>query len=484
MNSGQQSSSTPPAPSQGMVPDLMKIGPAQVNTQMDVESDILEPVVFNQRFTRFRLQNKGILHSNSKLTFAVDVTNHAAGVCSFPLNVGVHAIIDRCVLKAGNKTICETSDFGHFSAYQSSFINPQHNKQREAFTTGRMMCRKWLYSSESDTDAEKYTLDFGIEVDERGGAAAHENSIPRVCQMESGANAGDSKNGTKSSPVFQIALNDLFPFLKMNQLPLYMFKEDIDLEIHYADSHKRGITVADHNTNFHIDSLEVSMIADYIYYPQEMMEAYANANSQMSFTYVDYRLNKRTVDNTGDTSQTVIQNVGGAGRIVNKLFYMLSEDQTAGTAEQSLTNVYNAQGTLIDRAAAAAASRNMGVLSHNVRYNDNYLYPIDITNRARLFSNLALAHGSNPFVSKDEYSGEQDLITTEKVQGRALKTSLDTKLQFVEDRLNRNERINSRGIELYDTWGGLPDNSFTWRVYLEVVRMASLNDGVLTPVFA
>lgn len=483
MNSGQQSSSASAAPQAGQVPDLMKIGAAQVNTQMDVETDILEPVVFNQKFTRFRLQNKGILHSNSKLTFAVDVTSHAAGVSSFPLNIGVHAIIDRCVLKTGNKTICETSDFGHFSSYQSSFINPQHNKQREAFTTGRMMCRKWLYKPGKDNEAEKYTLDFGNEVDERDGVANFKNSIPRVCDMQKGS--GDSKTGTKTSPVFQIALNDLFPFLKMNQLPLYMFKEDIDLEIHYADQHKRGITVTDHNTNFNIDSLQVSMIADYIYYPQEMMEAYANANSQMSFTYVDYRLNKRTINNSADISQTVIQNVGGAGRIVNKVFYMLSQDLVPNVAEQSLTNIYSAQGTRIQNGGGVAQeSRNMGVLSHNLRYNDNYLYPIDITNRARLFSNLALAHGSNPFVSKDEYSGEQDLITDENVQGRVLKTSLDTKLQFVEDRLNRNERINSRGLELYDTWGSLPPTSFTWRVYLEVVRLATLNNGILTPTFA
>jgi hypothetical protein len=475
-----KSSQAPQAPSQGMVPDLMKIGPAQVNTQMDVETDILEPVVFNQKFTRFRLQNKGILHSNSKLTFAVDVKNHAAGKCAFPLNVGVHAIIDRCVLKAGNKTICETSDFGHFSAYQSSFINPQHNKQREAYTTARMMCRKWIY--DNDTDASNYTLDFGIDNSEIGGAAAHINDIPRVCEMEK--NGGDSLNGTKTSPVYQIALNDLFPFLKMNQLPLYMFKEDIDLELHYSASHKRGFTKADHNTDFHIDQLECSMIADYIFYPQEMMEAYANANSQMSFTYVDYRLNKRTIDNSADTSQTAIQNVGGAGRIVNKLFYSLSQDKAAGTAEQSPFNVYTAQGTLIDRAAVAVASRHMGVLSHNIRYNDNYLYPIDITNRARLYSNLAQSHGSNPFISKDEYSGEQNLITTENVMGRELDTNLSTKLQFVEDRLNRNERVNSRGIELYETWGGLPGNVFTWRVYLEIVRMATLTDGILVPVFA
>lgn len=484
MEAGQMPSAPPQAgPSAGMVPDLMKIGPAQVNTQMDVETDILEPVVFNQNFCRFRLQNKGILHSNSKLTFSIDVTNHAAGKCSFPLNIGVHALIDRCVLKAGGKSICETSDFNHYSSYQSTFINPQHNKQREALTTGRMMCRKWDYTSHSDNAASKYTLDFGTEMDKRGlGAGAFKNDLPRFCIMEK--DGGDSKNGTKTSPVFQIALNDLFPFLKMNQLPLYMFKEDIDLELHFAASHKRGITVENHNTNFHIDQNQVSMIADYIYYPQEMMDAYASANAQMSFTYVDYRLNKRSVVADGVAANTAIQNVGGAGRIVNKLFYALSVDKAAGDAEQEPFNVYTAQGVEVDRANGTPAARDMGVLSHNIRYNDNYLYPIDITNRARLFSNLAQSHGSNPFISKDEYSGEFDLISAELVQGRALSANANTKFTFVEDRLNRNERVNSRGIEVYETWDLLPAATYVWRVWLEVVKMASLDNGVLTPVFA
>lgn len=479
----------PAGPSAGQVPDLMRIGPAQINTQMDVETDILEPVVFNEHFTRFRLQNKGILHSNSKLTFSVDVATHTAGVCSFPLNVGVHALIDRCVLKAGNKTICETSDFAHYASYQSTFINPQHNKQREALTTGRMMCRKWDYTTDSDVSAEKYTLDFGNEINKRGlTAGAFTNDLPRFCVMERGG--GDSKNGDKTSPVFQIAINDLFPFLKMNQLPLYMFKEDIDLELHYTPAHKRGTTKTDHTTNFKIDQSDVSMIADYIYYPQEMMDAYANANSEMSFTYVDYRLNKRTITAVKDTSQSVIQNVGGAGRVVNKLFYSLSADKAAGAAELLPFNVYVSQGVEVDRANVTASARGVGTLSHNIRYNDNYLYPIDIDNRARLFSNLAQAHGSNPFISKDEYSGEFDLITAELVQGRSLKPAADTKFTFVEDRLNRNERINSRGIEVYETWGQLPVNTddsdlnYTWRVWLEIVKMASLSNGVLTPVFA
>ena len=48
--------STPQGGLQGtQIPDLMKIGSAPVNTNMDVETDILEPVVFSESFARFRL---------------------------------------------------------------------------------------------------------------------------------------------------------------------------------------------------------------------------------------------------------------------------------------------------------------------------------------------------------------------------------------------------------------------------------------------
>ena len=60
-----------------LVPDLMRIGALPSNTQMDVETDILEPIVQSESFCRFRLQNKGILHSNSKLTFAVNANTGA-----------------------------------------------------------------------------------------------------------------------------------------------------------------------------------------------------------------------------------------------------------------------------------------------------------------------------------------------------------------------------------------------------------------------
>ena len=150
------------------------------------------------------------------------------------------------------------------------------------------------------------------------------------------------------------------------------------------------------------------MIADYIYYPQEIMTAYQNSNNDMSFTYVDYRLVKHTINNTGDTAQTIILNVGGAGRVVNKLFFGLALNDTTADVDDFMLNLYESYG-LKDNADDTLSS-----VSHNIRYNDRFLYPVDIKNNARLFHNIQQAEGAIPFISKDEYVNEMNLISTEQ----------------------------------------------------------------------
>ena len=58
----------------GAIPDFIKLGQIGTTGMMKIETDLLEPVVFNDPasnsvdgFVRFELQNKGFLHSNSKL---------------------------------------------------------------------------------------------------------------------------------------------------------------------------------------------------------------------------------------------------------------------------------------------------------------------------------------------------------------------------------------------------------------------------------
>lgn len=479
--------STPPVQAPSNVPELMKIGALPVNTQMDVETDILEPVVFSESFARFRLQNKGILHSNSKLIFGLDITSGSEAKTILPANIGIHSVVDRAVLKVGTKTICETDGYNHFMSFRSTFVNPQHNKQRESITSGRLMCRKWDYElgtngssasgrTDSINEADSYILDTGFEVNALEVAAAdREVGLAPYLFL----NASSSRTEGTGTSDFQVAINDLFPFLKMNQLPLYMMKEEIDIELHFASELRRAVLPGGNTSTMKAQLVrnDCKLIADYIYYPQEIMTAYQTANNDMSFTYVDYRHVKHTIDNSGDTEQTIILNVGGAGRVVNKLFYGLTEPDSSANPERELFNVYSAQG-VVDNGV------DFGSVSHNIKYNDNFLYPVDITNNARLFHNIQQAEGSVPFISKDEYSDELDLISNTKFNGYTTSTSLKGQSYWIEDRLNKNERVNSRGIEVYQTYGKLPASSFTLRAWLEVVRYATLKDGVLQCYYA
>ena len=88
------------------------------------------------------------------------------------------------------------------------------------------------------------------------------------------------------------------------------------------------------------------MIADYTTYDGNVMEAWARKNSQLMFSYMDYRLTRQTiaVDTGSDINQGIdnIRNVGGAGRLVSKIFVGTSANDQTGT---SLLNVYDSEGS-------------------------------------------------------------------------------------------------------------------------------------------
>ena len=114
MNS--QPVSTTPTASQ--IPDLVRIGSVSTDTAINVQTDILDPVIFSESECRFVLDNKGILHSNSRVTFSTagDTKVARTGRTFFPAGVGIHALIQRASLRVGTKTICEIEDFNFYSA--------------------------------------------------------------------------------------------------------------------------------------------------------------------------------------------------------------------------------------------------------------------------------------------------------------------------------------------------------------------------------
>jgi len=499
----------------GAIPDLVKIGTIPTDTAIDVATEILEPVSFSQSECRFVLTNKGILHSNSRLTFALsgDVINAATtGDDAFlPANIGIASLLQRVRLTVGGKTISEIEDFNHYYAYESMFIPPETNKEREQVFTGRvglgvkptLTQRQTTYevagnatpatagNVESLTEAESVCIDNGKDFDQNFSSNTTilaQDVVPgntrQVWDFQREQNKG----------VFSILLADLFPFLKMNQLPLFMMKEQVAIHLAFepqvstAANSKRISTrfgkAANNDATINRD--DVKMVADYIFYPQEMMEQYMTANQNMSFNYVDYQFVKRDVASSEFEGQ-LIQNVGGAGRIVNKVCVQVENKKPL---TQGPINNYGSDTPLV------TATGN-GTIETNLRYNDLFLFPIDVTNSARQFHNVVQTEGRIPHISRDIYSG-QGQLAKEAVFGAferypmgsaygggtsALNADVRSRANWHCYQLNRGERVNSRGIELYDKRTTMSGSS-TLRAWIQVVRMAQLNNGMMEVVYA
>ncbi len=297
--------------------------------------------------------------------------------------------------------------------------------------------------------------------------------------------------------VFSILIADLFPFLKMNQLPLFMLEEQVMIHLTFQPKVAGGLAAADStrvsttlgdvgDADATLVRDECKMVADYIFYPQEMMEQYAQANRNMSFNYVDYQFVKRTVPSAEFAGQ-LIQNVGGAGRIVNKVCVQVENKKPA---DQGLINNYGSDTPLI------TATGN-GTITTNLRYNDLFLFPIDVTNSARQFHNILMTEGRMPHVSRDIYSGQGQLAKEADFGAfedypmgsaygggsSALNCDIRSRANWHCYRLNRQERVNSRGIEIYDKRETMSGSS-TMRAWIQVVRMAQLVDGKIEVMYA
>ena len=220
-----------PTPGAGAIPDLVKIGTIPSDTAIDVATEILEPVSFSQNECRFVLTNKGILHSNSRLTFALDggvLSSRTAGQSAFlPANVGVAALLQRVRLTVGGKTLSEIEDFNHYFAYESLFVPPELNKEREQVFTGRiglgakptLLNRQTALNTAGSTPANNVESinvanslcidngnDFDYRADSDLSTVLDKATVPlptrKVMEFQQ-----DEQQG-----VFSILLADLFPF--------------------------------------------------------------------------------------------------------------------------------------------------------------------------------------------------------------------------------------------------------------------------------
>jgi len=485
MDTGQSSQATPPPPTQTneksldgdfTPPDFLRLQQIPVNYIQQVETDLLEPVVFNQGsatqdgFARFTLQNKGFLHSHSKIFLAIEPTDSSnQNDCYFAPHIGVAQLVKKAVLKIGNKTLNELDSWGGLHAMKSSLISNENNLERELYTTGRCMNYEFEYETNNSKNADGIRLNVDVEPDI--------GFDPKNTFLPDWAVSDGAK--TNECPSFGIDLSDLFPFLKLHQLPLYMINEPINIELTFHPTTQFRCQVASTDTAdlpINIVRDQLKFCADYIFYgATDEMERYANANKDLNFSFVDYRLVEHSLTQSGLASG-IIQNLGMANRVVPRILTAIAPDRDDNN-EEGILGQYQSVAPLVN------ASGNIeGSLKYNVRYNDRFEYTSDIDNQARLFSLLTDSEGV-PMLNREMYSdqGVAGGITSSTFEGRAQATELGGRFFYLGSRLT-NGRVGQRGIELHLTMDGASSGTKIpnlLRSYCEYLRVARLVDGMV-----
>ena len=427
------------APDTDAIPDFVRLGSIPVDYVQHVETDLLEAVVQQNGsadrtgFCRFTLQNKGFLHSHSKLLVSL-VPAAGNGSAFLPVQVGIGAVVQRAVLKVGNQVINEISDWAQLHAVKSALISNEMNKEREQYTTGRIMNHGFRYTTGQYELAPAYGLDNGREYDE-----GDLDQLP-FAKMD-----GTSAAAIATSPTYSIDLSDLFPFLKTHQLPLYMIDQPINIEITWAPPNLARACVSSAgatNQAYDIDLTELKFCADYIFYgASDEMQRYADANRDLSFSFVDYRANVATIDTTSPL--TVVRNIGMANRMVTRVVTVFNRDSIT---DETMLNKYASLGLSVNTAGGAVDGQ-VGNIAYNVRYNDRYEFASDVNNTARLFSQLTDSE-SVPFLTRAEYAADRDLLTVNTFEGRAQQDFLNNRFFYISTRLTGG-RVGTKGIEIH-----------------------------------
>ena len=167
-----------------------------------IETDILYPVSFSQKSTKFVFDKKGILDANSQLQIKILVPEQPGPVASqafLPLNTGISSVISRAWLEIGGRRVSTLESVGNFN----TFLNTSYNSD---------------YKEQILKAKEGYLGNVGPANKIGAGIVGRIGANP----LQNATTSGPYKlTSTSSSPTWSLSLSRLIPMLKDFQLPLF-----------------------------------------------------------------------------------------------------------------------------------------------------------------------------------------------------------------------------------------------------------------------
>ena len=413
------------------IPDILQPRPLERAVNVNVETQILDPVSHNYNIvsggsTRWVFPASGILDApNATINFEIvsgDPQNAGTdGRLSFPLWSGGLSCFRRATVRCGGNILSQVTEAGLYATVKSGYNS--HDYQQNVIDVRHCSMNGAITKVLNTQPGAAANAGFLGGVAPSAVAGFSQVSNPNLdqqniygCQAEGTVNANvvHTKQTAKRlrnvalagrGPEVAVRLSDIFPFFKENQLPLLAMAQ-VELEIEWAPSVAAATQVQDISANtvvpFNPDlavattGMEASFAAtpflslDYLHYDdQERMNVMNQVQRGMTMNFREVVVTKginpaqANVAVNGVVRSTHL--IGMAGKEVQNI-YVVKRPSVATQAQrnQRLNGVpYNRNDQFIQYRSVACRNEK-----YNCFINNQKLYNRDVSNAATAYHYL------------------------------------------------------------------------------------------------
>jgi len=373
------------------LPDILNVKPLPTISNMEIDTEILDPISSSNQEVVFQIPKNGILDGGSFVSLAVRVPSGLANAlvnadgnsnAFLPMNTGIYGLIRSAQLTIGSKVIASNDDFGHYATMMRQFETPEHRAYVEQVKAGNSLDRYGGIGSGRLTPKD---LDVVTE--------ANDNTA----RLETPDFIRPTDNDA-STPVFSVPLSFLIPMMRSRQLPLFAIKEHAYLRIQFNSqtAGQRGNATygaiccfGDMNGNGAPQALitpvpslpNIKFYSDHLYYPEAIMNqtlAQINSDKGMNFVYEDMVLtNTQLQQGTNPvapaiSTTAVERQIAVSGKTVRNI---MVQQKPVGMDSSVLGQYISHTSTAND--------------DYNFRINDSRYYDRNVENPALKYNELA-----------------------------------------------------------------------------------------------
>ncbi len=455
------------------LPSALNLKPMAVVENMNVETNILDPVVVNRDFCRFVLEKKGVLDSGSIFTFRIVAPNTDMNSrVTLPIRAGIHSVIRNATLKIGTKIISQVQDYPYYKVIKRCFVSQEEKEG-------------------------KHFLKYGTN----DGLAPSVQAASATLEMKNGFQSGNNRldylattleNDSSRTAEFQIKLSDIFPLMRNIQLPLFVINEPVSVEFTFNNPTTEGvINIArpdpggiTYNPVAQLDPNSVQMVADYLTYDAVTMNETAKevmSDTGLLVPYEDLILTTNQIPVPLVAGQTHTTDIAVSGRKVRSIVV-----HTNRFATNEIHGIYTSEGLRKGE-------------SYNFRINDTSMYPNDVNKEHKKQRELSKVFGVDIQIPKIEFdldlqvaddgTENQNLITNATTyMGRTQRGALEAKHNYIGVDLRTDNsvsvgnglQVGQKPIQLvrkFDKVLAAENQASTQRIFAMVERAMVLKDG-------